>query len=100
MIYTFSEVEASEAYEKWGCNCGPTALAFALQTSLDAAHKAIPPARSITLSGRHARRSGFPNCSDFHRFKGPTAANAYHKGHEDESKGITNDLRGSGRPAI
>lgn len=32
--YTFSEQDAQEAHGEWDCNCGPTALAFALQTSL------------------------------------------------------------------
>ncbi len=40
--YTFTEAEAKAAHEDWGCNCGPTALAFALQTTLDAARYAIP----------------------------------------------------------
>lgn len=33
--YTFSKTAMYEAGEKWGCNCGPTALAFALQKDLD-----------------------------------------------------------------
>jgi hypothetical protein len=40
--YTFTEDEARAAHEEWGCNCGPTALAFALQTTLDAVRDAIP----------------------------------------------------------
>ena len=32
--YTFSEQDAQAAYDEWGCNCGPSALAFALQISL------------------------------------------------------------------
>lgn len=30
------------AHEEWGCNCGPTSLAFALQVSLAAVRHAIP----------------------------------------------------------
>lgn len=34
--YPFTEEEARKAFEEWGCNCGPTALAFALQCKLPA----------------------------------------------------------------
>lgn len=33
--YTFTEDEAKAAHDEWGCNCGPTALAFALQIPLE-----------------------------------------------------------------
>jgi len=48
--YTFTEEEARDAYDAWGCNCGPTALAFALQVGLDAVRHAIPqfPERRYT----------------------------------------------------
>tara|TARA_R100001143_G_scaffold35943_1_gene33529 strand:- start:4218 stop:4751 length:534 start_codon:yes stop_codon:yes gene_type:complete len=41
MSYPFSEIEFDAAHKEWGCNCGPSALAFALQLSLDAARYAI-----------------------------------------------------------
>lgn len=40
--YTFTEDEARAAYDAWGCNCGPSALAFALQCSLDKVRPLIP----------------------------------------------------------
>src|SRR3954469_593669 len=40
--YTFNEEQARAAHEEWGCNCGPTALAFALQITLDAVRGKIP----------------------------------------------------------
>lgn len=40
--YTFTQEDAQRAYEEWGCNCGPAALAFALQTTLYAVRHAIP----------------------------------------------------------
>lgn len=40
--YPFTQDQAQEAYDQWGCNCGPAALAFALQSSLDHAHALIP----------------------------------------------------------
>ena len=40
--YTFNEADAKAAYDEWGANCGPCALAFALQTTLDAVRPAIP----------------------------------------------------------
>ena len=40
--YTFNEADARAAHEEWGCNCGPTALAFALQVKLGAVRHAIP----------------------------------------------------------
>lgn len=39
--YPFTQEEAQAAYTEWGCNCGPTALAFALQSSLDHARNLI-----------------------------------------------------------
>lgn len=40
--YSFTEEEARAAYEEWGCNCGPSALAFALQVKLESVRYAIP----------------------------------------------------------
>lgn len=42
IAYPFTEEDARQAYDEWGCNCGPTALAFALQISLDQVRPAIP----------------------------------------------------------
>jgi hypothetical protein len=42
LIYTFSEHESDYAYETWGANCGPNALAFALQMPLEAVRPHIP----------------------------------------------------------
>jgi hypothetical protein len=39
---TFTKSELDQAIKEWGCNCGPAALAFAAQTSLDRARRAIP----------------------------------------------------------
>jgi len=41
-IYPFTEAEFDAAYREWGCNCGPSALAFALNLSLEAVRPAIP----------------------------------------------------------
>lgn len=35
MTYPFTEDEMYAAAREWGCNCGPSALAFALQVPLD-----------------------------------------------------------------
>lgn len=40
--YPFSYAEMNQAYASWGCNCGPSALAFALQKTLDEVHPFIP----------------------------------------------------------
>lgn len=42
MDYSFGQQEAEAAYKDWGCNCGPAALAFALQVKLDAVRNSIP----------------------------------------------------------
>ena len=44
MIYTypFTQEEAAAAYDEWHCNCGPAALAFALQVPLNRVRSAIP----------------------------------------------------------
>jgi len=40
--YPFTQEEFNAAVQEWGCNCGPSALAFALQCSLEVARRAIP----------------------------------------------------------
>lgn len=40
--YPFTEDEFWAAVEEWGCNCGPSALAFALQIPLDEIRGLIP----------------------------------------------------------
>lgn len=42
LTYPFTEAEAKRAADEWGCNCGPSALAFALQVKLEAVRGAIP----------------------------------------------------------
>lgn len=40
--YPFTEVDMYRAAEEWGCNCGPAALAFALQIPLSKVRGVIP----------------------------------------------------------
>ena len=40
--YTFTQEDAEKAYRDWGCNCGPSSLAFALRISLDEVRPLIP----------------------------------------------------------
>lgn len=40
--YPFTQEQAEAAHAEWGCNCGPAALAFALQTKLENVRHAIP----------------------------------------------------------
>lgn len=42
LAYPFTQEESQKAYDAWGANCGPNALAFALQVSLDAVRPLIP----------------------------------------------------------
>lgn len=42
LSYPFSEADCQVAYDAWGCNCGPAALAFALQMPLENVRDAIP----------------------------------------------------------
>jgi len=39
--YPFTQDEATAAYEEWSCNCGPAALAFALQVKLGVVRPAL-----------------------------------------------------------
>lgn len=41
MEYPFTQEQMAVAAEAWGCNCGPSALAFALQKPLEAVRYAI-----------------------------------------------------------
>ena len=40
--YPFTEEDSSKAYQEWGANCGPNALAFALQVPLENVRGLIP----------------------------------------------------------
>ena len=40
--YPFSSADLERASKEWGCNCGPSALAFALQMPLEYARTIIP----------------------------------------------------------
>lgn len=42
LAYPFSAEDVQKASEEWGCNCGPTALAFACQMPLQRARETIP----------------------------------------------------------
>lgn len=42
LTYPFSQAESQQAAETWGANCGPNALAFALQVPLESVRLAIP----------------------------------------------------------
>lgn len=42
LTYPFTEEQMAAAAKEWGCNCGPSALAFALQTPLETVRTAIP----------------------------------------------------------
>lgn len=42
MSYPFSQEDFNRANREWGCNCGPSALAFALQLPLDSVRAHIP----------------------------------------------------------
>src|SRR5438552_3121858 len=46
----FTESEFDAAHQEWGCNCGPAALAFALQIPLARVKDALPdfPSRRYT----------------------------------------------------
>ncbi len=41
LVYPFTEQDMAAARREWGCNCGPSALAFAIQQPLSAARFAI-----------------------------------------------------------
>lgn len=42
LVMPFTQDEFYAAYEEWGCNCGPSALAFILQQPLDYIRDKIP----------------------------------------------------------
>lgn len=42
LAYPFTEADSQRAYEEWGANCGPNALAFACQLPLESVRHAIP----------------------------------------------------------
>lgn len=42
LTYTFNEADARSAHDEWGANCGPCALAFALQLKPDDVRDHIP----------------------------------------------------------
>jgi hypothetical protein len=47
MKYPFTESDLQSAFDNWGANCGPTALAFALQRPLSEISGKIPGKRRL-----------------------------------------------------
>lgn len=60
-IYPFTEQEANDAYKEWGCNCGPTSLAFALQIGLDQVRGKIPGFEEKRYTSPTMMKAGLAN---------------------------------------
>ncbi len=72
MSYPFSEAEAQAAIAEWGCNCGPSALAFALQRDLDFARRAIEQFESRRYTSTPMMRDALRRVgADFDEFLEP-----------------------------
>lgn len=59
--YTFTQDELRSAAEAWGCNCGPSALAFALQTTLEEVRPAIPEFETRGYTAPNMMRQALAN---------------------------------------
>lgn len=58
LTYPFTEADARQAYDDWGCNCGPASLAFVLQVPLESVRHAIPDFDSKRYTSPTMMRSG------------------------------------------
>lgn len=81
--YPFTEDECRAAHDEWGCNCGPAALAFACQISLDDARRALAPTgfeqrryTSPTMMGEALDRLG----ASFYAVRNPHGGKDYKTG--------------------
>ena len=71
--YPFSQDELEQANKDWGCNCGPSALAFALQCSLDEVRALIPGFKdkrftSPSMMKSALRGHAFTECRELDRY--------------------------------
>lgn len=81
--YPFTEDEARAANAEWGLNCGPAALAFALQIGLDEVRAALAPTgfeqrryTSPTMMARALESLG----AEFHAVRNPHGGRNYKAG--------------------
>lgn len=69
IVPLFSATDADRAYDAWGCNCGPSALAAVCGVTLDQARAAIPgfdEKRYTSPSMMYAALRQLANVSSFH----------------------------------
>lgn len=72
MNYPFTQAEFEAASEAWGCNCGPSALAFALQMTLDRVRTAIPDFEAKKYTSPSMMKASLQNLGHFYTSVAPT----------------------------
>jgi hypothetical protein len=78
MIYTFSQAEAEHAYRTWNANCGPNALAFALQMPLEAVRRHIPRFEERHYTSPSMMKAALASlCRSYISVKKPTASDMF-----------------------
>lgn len=84
-LYPFTQEEMERASDEWGCNCGPSALAFAAQIKLDTVRCAIPGFEEKRYTSPMMMRAAIANLKRDFR-------NLLHRSEPGETQGLSDFL--------
>ena len=77
IMYPFTERDSQNAFDEWGANCGPTALAFALQIPLSDVRGKIPHFEERRYTSPSMMKAALANLNRTFEATGPVIQNLF-----------------------